>query len=377
MAVPSPGGANIATMVPKPSSRRAPSLPAAVLLVVTVVVGALLLGAEPAGAHGVGGVEPSNYETTVTGLEPATDSVEVTVRDVGDSIELRADADVEVIVLGYDDEPYLRFTADGVFENRNSPAVFLNRNRTTTESAPPEYDADAEPDWQRISSGHTATWHDHRAHWMGTNDPKAVRDDPGTRRVVIEGWKIPLLVDGEAVVVSGDVTWVPGPAVWPWLLFSLGLLVAAVALGRTRNWATVLVVGLVALVAVESAHIVGLWAGTTGTLLSKLGANVYSAVGVALGVYALVRLLHRSDPYDATPAALVAGIVLCVAGGLADVSTLTSSQLPTVLAAPIARFGVATSLGAGAGVATVAAMHLRRPGDASTRRAARLRGRTT
>lgn len=377
MAERPPGGANIDVMATKGSSRRVIPLPGAVVIVATVIVATLVLGAQPVGAHGVGGVEPSNYETTIHGLEPPVDGVEVTVRDVGDSIELRADPGVEVVVLGYDGEPYLWFTGDGVSENRNSPAVYLNRSRDATEGAPPEYDSDAEPDWQRISTGHTATWHDHRAHWMGASDPKAVRDDPGTRRVVVENWEIPLLVDGDPVVVTGDVTWVPGPAVWPWLLSSLTLLVVAVALGRTRFWPRVLAVGLVALVIVETAHIVGLWIGTSGALLDKLGANVYSALGLALGAYALIRLLHRSDPYDATPAVLVAALVLCVAGGLADLSTLTSSQLPTVLAGPVARLGVATSVGAGAGVATVAAMRLRRPGDRSTRRAARLRGRTT
>lgn len=342
-----------------------------------IVLGTIIVlgSAAPAAAHGVGGVEPSNYETTIRGVEPSTVGVQVHVRDTGDSIELVADPDVEVIVLGYEDEPYLRFDAEGVSENRNSPAVFLNRSRDTRKSAPPEYDASTEPDWRRISNGHSATWHDHRAHWMGANDPPAVRDDPGNRHVVIEDWEIPIVVDGTEAAVRGDVTWVPGPAVWPWVLVALTLFVAAIALGRTRRWPTVLVVELVLLVALETSHIVGLWLGTTGTLGTQVEANVYSFLGVLLGAYALWRLARRPDPYDATPAALVAAIVLFVAGGLADISTLGSSQLPTALAPVLARLGVAVSLGAGAGVATVAAMRLRRPGGAASARASRLRGR--
>ena len=50
-------------------------------------------------------------------------------------------------MLGYQDEPYLRVGPDGVFENRRSPAVYLNANRRGSTAVPRSADPDAEPDW--------------------------------------------------------------------------------------------------------------------------------------------------------------------------------------------------------------------------------------
>jgi hypothetical protein len=47
--------------------------------------------------------------------------------DLGEKIELRNDGRRSVVVVGYEREPYLRITPAGVWENRRSPAVFLNR----------------------------------------------------------------------------------------------------------------------------------------------------------------------------------------------------------------------------------------------------------
>ncbi len=356
-------------------SMRAARVVAAALLVGGLTI---VLTAQPAAAHGVGGVDPSNYETRINGIDPTVPGVTVRAVDLGDRLELRNTSDVDVIVLGYEDEPYLRIGPDGVFENANSPAVFLNRDRYTTESAPPEYDASAPVEWHRVSKGDTAIWHDHRAHWMQRNDPPQVRDEPGRTHVVIDDFQVSLEVEGEAVVVHGDVLWVPGPSGVPWFLLALGLAAVVVVASRTRIWRWVLVGALVLLVTSELAHVIGLWGGTTGDLGTKAGASAYSAAGIVVGVVALVWLVVRRDPYDATPAVLVAAIVLTVAGGLSDLSTLWSSQLPTTLPDQLARLGVATTLGVGAGAVVAAAMRLRaprrtdRPGPVAPSRPARL-----
>ena len=52
----------------------------------------------------------------------------------------------EVVVEGYDGEPYLRFRADGtVQENQNSPATYLNRNRYAGAEVPAAIQGDDRP----------------------------------------------------------------------------------------------------------------------------------------------------------------------------------------------------------------------------------------
>jgi hypothetical protein len=58
---------------------------------------------------------------------------------------------------------------------------------------------------------------------------------------------------------------------------------------------------------------------------------------------------------------LVATIFLFVAGGLADVTTLGNSQVPSTLSAATARLLVSLTLGLGGGLAVAAALRLRPP----------------
>ena len=105
-------------------------------------------------------------------------------------------------MLGYDGEPYLRVGPNGVFENIRSPATYLNRSTTITGAPPKSADAKASP---RVAHacrpGTTASWHDHRAHFMGGDDPPAVARDPDTRRVV-DNCVIPMRVGNEDVDAS-------------------------------------------------------------------------------------------------------------------------------------------------------------------------------
>ncbi len=61
------------------------------------------------------------------------------------------------------------------------------------------------------------------------------------------------------------------------------------------------------------------------------------------------------------PAVLVAGLFVFVAGGLADFTTLTRSQVPTTLPDVIARLTVTIALGLGLGLVIAAGMRLRAP----------------
>jgi ABC-type nitrate/sulfonate/bicarbonate transport system permease component len=116
---------------------------------------------------------------------------------------------------------------------------------------------------------------------------------------------------------------------------------------------------------------VGTWNATSASFATKIGASAYSVGGIALAVVALIWLVVR-PPSDAIPAVLFAGLVVAVAGGLADLTTLTRSQLPTDVPVTIARAEVALALGLGAGLAASAVLRLRPPAPPSARPSAKI-----
>ncbi|HEX6312993.1 MAG TPA: hypothetical protein VF152_15370, partial [Acidimicrobiia bacterium] len=183
--------------------------PVRVLAGLAIVLAGIAGSATPAAAHGDSGAGPTNYQTRVDSVSPPAAGIEVRAVDVGESLELVNTTDTDVVVLGYDDEPYLRVGPDGVYENRLSPAAYLNESPDSADApVPAAVDPAAPPRWHRISGGDTVRWHDHRAHWMAEQDHPAVRRDPGSRHVV-QPFTIELRRDGDTISVAGQVVWVP------------------------------------------------------------------------------------------------------------------------------------------------------------------------
>jgi hypothetical protein len=218
------------------------------------------------------------------------------VVDAGTRLRLRNPTGLEVVVLGYAGEPYLRVGPAGVFENRRSPATYRNRVRIAPAPPPAHADPAAPPQWRRLDGGDAVAWYDHRAYWMEASDPPAVRAAPGRSHVVIPTWQVDLRVGGQPVRVTGDVRWVPGPSPWPWI--------------------------------------------------------VAAAVGCLLAVLAVRRLLGP-DPERAGVHLLLTAIILVMVGGLGDMGSLSRSQLAVALPAPLTRALIAATLGLGAGLAIV------------------------
>ena len=340
------------------------------VIAATGAIAVVVVAAQPAAAHDVPGIKPSNFETTVDGTTPRVPGLTVRTIDLGNELELRNDTGADVVVLGYQGEPYLRVGPRGVFENRRSPATYLNRTRDGKTRVPADADPAAAPEWNRLAAGSLARWHDHRAHWMGTDDPPEVARDPDHRHVV-DHWSFQLRRGTQDITVAGDLLWVPGPSPWGWVLGALAIALALVALSRTPVWRWVLVGALGIVVASETAHVVGTWNATTASFATKIGASVYSIGGVALAVVALVWLVVR-PPSNAIPAVLFAGLIVAFAGGLADLTTLTRSQIPTDVPATVARLEVALALGLGAGLAASAALRLRPPASPGDRSSAKI-----
>lgn len=164
--------------------------------VLAALVGLVLFDAAPAAADGS---RPTNFESVIDAVEPADDRVEVAVLGGDAFLEVRVRPGTELLVPGYDGEPYLRIDDGGtVWRNRRSFATYFNEDRQgVTDDVPADVDASAEPDWQRIGDGGTVAWHDHRIHWMTEQAPE-VGDDG-----VVQEWAVPLVVDGDEVEVQG------------------------------------------------------------------------------------------------------------------------------------------------------------------------------
>lgn len=346
-------------------------------ITVTAVIAfaTLVVTASPASAHGIGGVQPRNYQTTLLDVKPRVAGIVLTVEDLGDNLRLRNTTRHDVVVLGYDGEPYLRVGPHGVFENTRSPATYLNRKRIPTSKPPSFANPSATPVWHRVSSGSTATWHDHRAHFMGSDDPPEVQRDPSSRHL-IERWHVVLRTDGRTIRASGELVYVPPPSVWPFVAIALGLAAVVVALSRTRMWRVAITTALAVVVAAEVAHVVGLWGATTASAGTQLAQSAYSLAGIALGALALVWIARRGAD-AAMPLVLVASIFLFFAGGLADVSTIGHSEIPTTLPTTLARLLVTFDLGLGAGLAVAAALRLRPTASAPRTHARNDRARTS
>jgi hypothetical protein len=100
------------------------------------------------------------------------------VLDADDELQLRNETGRTIVILGYGGEPYLRFSADGVFRNSRSPAAYLNLDRYAKVDVPDDADPKAPPRWERVATAAIWARHDHRIHWMSPIDPPRVRANP-------------------------------------------------------------------------------------------------------------------------------------------------------------------------------------------------------
>jgi hypothetical protein len=335
------------------SARRRAALVAVLALLLVAV------SAGPAAAHAIGtGTEASNYRTGIRGIEQGTPGI--SARTVaGAQLELTNRSAKEVVVLGYRMEPYLRIGPAGVFENRRSPSTYTNRFRTAPAEIPSEFDPKAIPEWRRIGDGPSAAWHDHRSHWTGP-DPSAVKASPDTPHVVVPDWRIPLKQDGLTMLIRGNITWVPGPSPWPWLLTAVALFAAALA--AAGGYRRPKVLGVVALVAVaaDMVHTAGALLASTALVATELYGTVTSAAGWAIAGMAAWRLLRgRAD--SGLLYLLLGGVFLTLAGALPDLSALSHSQLASGFGPVVTRAAITFTLGLGTAMVVAGLAGFRSP----------------
>lgn len=204
----------------------------ATLVAALAFLALVALLAAPAHAHPEEGITATNYRAEITSIQPDPGGLSLRVAGGDSWLEMRVDPDIEVYVLGYEEqldggEPYIRIDRDGsVHVNGNSPAAWMNEERYGDVDIPEWVDPGAPPRWQILASAGTyyAEWHDHRTHWMSPQLPPSVRDDPGSVHHIFD-WEVPLVVDGEDVAIRGTLRYLPNTA--PLLPLIVGLLAAA------------------------------------------------------------------------------------------------------------------------------------------------------
>ena len=325
-------------------------------IAVAAVVFVLTMGlASPAGAHGVNGPPASNFATEVHGIAPRQHTVVASLGPDRETVQLQSTGRGRVTVFGYRGEPYLQLTPSGVWENRSSPAVALNRSRIPATARPAA--RIAAPRWVRISRTPAVSWHDHRTHWMGGATPGAVHRDRDQSHT-ISRWKIPLEIDGRSAAITGSIVWHPPPAAWPWWILAIGLAGGVVLATRLRRGGLV-IGGVLAIMALaEATHLWASWPFSNASLGGRIGASLPSIGSIIAGIGAGVWVVRRGYR-AAAPALILAGLFVFVSGGVADLSTLSHAFVPSRLQPEQARLLVVLALGLGAGTATVGILGLR------------------
>jgi hypothetical protein len=317
-----------------------------VLLIGTIA--ALVLPAAPALAHGRGS-DATNFNATVRAA-PDVPGLSFRVYGSDEYLAVTNTSGQEVVVHGYEDEPYLRIGPDGVFENRRSPAAYLNAERYGQVPLPADADSTAEPDWVRVSGGDTWLWHDHRIHWMSLEPPAAVLADPGSPHVVYPEWSVPVSVGGQEGAVTGDLRWVPAPSPWPWLAAGLVATLPALAGLRTQpvgddRWPGLVRPAAVVLGILAVANLVHLADDLLAVPLplpTILLAAGQTALFLLIAAFGALRAWQGRE--GAFTALGVGASALLVGQGLLYLGVLTTSQTASIFPDAVTKGVVALSL---------------------------------
>lgn len=321
--------------------RQPPDRPAAGLLghapfvALTVAAAIVLTAPVAASAHVRSGVIAVSYRATVDPLPPA---VSAQVDQSDRALRLTVAAGHVVVVLGYLGEPVARIDANGVAVNEASPTA-AGSGLAGRKGRPPL----AGIAWRTRSTRRSVTWHDARLRGL----------PPGARRA---RWSVPVVLDGRRIELTGQLTRVPPPAWWPWLLL-LSPFVAAAAIvlqrgGRTRERGALVLGGLAGVATLTAAL------GFSLDRYASAGTWVESADEALLVVASgLVLRYVRDRPLTRSGAVAVLG-ALGVFLGLTKAAAFNNGVVLSVLPATATRVAVGVAFAAGAAAITVAATSL-------------------
>ena len=312
----------------------------------------MLVATAPAALADAAG--PTDYRTDIVAVEPASAPIKVEMIGGDSFLSLEQLEPVEVIVLGYQAEPYLRFDPDGtVYENRRSPAVWLNQERYGTEELPAFADAEARPEWFEVAANGRYSWHDHRSHWMNPQPPPSA--EPGDQ--VLEA-TVPLRVDGETVTITVASFLLDGPSPLS-AIVGVGLgLAATAAVWRANRMSQ----ALIALLAAGAATLFGTVAYRSVPSETEPSQLLWLLPTIAL-VAPLVVIVARNHTATTVylDGLLVAAGCTLAGWGFFRFDALQRALIPSDTPASLDRVVIATALGAGAILALRGFAGLARP----------------
>ena len=271
-----------------------------------------------AGAHLRSSVMAVDYRASVVFHN---DALKARVYESDRALSVTAEAGHTVVILGYLREPFVRLAGGRVLVNAASlTAAGLGLLKGSALGS----------GWRFRSRGSTFVWHDRRLSRLPSGvDRKA--------------WTIPLRVDGRSTRLTGVLSRVKRPPVWPWIVLGLPFVLSTVfVLTHRRALAPVAAVsfGLTALagmlvtaagLALDSYSSGGKWVAAANEL-------VFALVGLAFVV--------RGSPQ----ARAIAGGALGLLGlgvGLSTLPVLLHGIVLSVLPDTLARLTVVVTIAAG------------------------------
>ncbi|MDQ1645838.1 MAG: hypothetical protein QOJ50_2022 [Cryptosporangiaceae bacterium] len=313
---------------------------------------AVLVTAAPAAAHSGETATSTAYHSRLVSVSPSVPGARLELDRHGTHVQVTRSGAREVVVLGYQGEPYLKLTADGVYASATSATSYVNEILD-----PKTRPAGSAPLWRRIADGPQYRWHDHRTHWIGTALPPAAQADPAHEHR-ITNWTIGLEVDGRSVTAAGTLDYLPPPQPSLWWA---AVLVAAAAVALLGRWPRALgvLLGLAGLAALAEGIGRSLDYGDAGwAILGGLfGRDTYGTL-TALGAVAagVVAVLRR--PAGEFALAL-AGVCLAVLAGVTRADVFAFGGAPVPWNPLFSRLAVGAALAIGAGVTVAAWQRLR------------------
>jgi hypothetical protein len=321
-------------------------------------VGLFMQTAPAASAHSASNAPASNYVSRIQSITPKPTTWKARVIEAGSRLEVEWLSGAELTMADYAGDPYLRVGRDGVFENMQSPATYINRDRqgsTSSTPIPENLKPEGPPQWRQVSKETVARIHWHPIHYMGSEPPPQVKRNPKKEHLV-QTYDPPVsIVQGSVTYeIKGDVRWIPGPSpVVPLVVGgAFGLLVAGscIMLRRTNRMAkarTVFAVAMFALIVVDALHLLGIAFGVEGGSGAGrvLGIGWVSVVAWVMGLGSLIALLKGK--FDALYICVFAAGIMTLVGGLSDLQILSVSSVAFAFSLPLARYAIALTIGLG------------------------------